>query len=54
MDAQAVAAASRVFGVGLAVARTLSPREAAEKSYYAGGPSVDELEERITAARAAA
>lgn len=54
MDAQAVAAAAHVFGVGLAVARTKSPREAAEASHYAGGPSVEELEERITAARAAA
>jgi hypothetical protein len=48
---QAIAEAGRILAAGCARQAALSPREAAEEAYRPGGPSVDELERRITARR---
>lgn len=41
--AQALHDAGRVIAAEVAVIATLTPREAAERAWVAGGPSVDEL-----------
>ena len=45
--------AARVFWAGVREARKLSPRALAESAHYVGGPSVDTLERKIIAERAA-
>lgn len=49
---QAARQAVEILARGAAKAALMSPREAAESAHYPGGPSVDELEARITARRA--
>ncbi|WP_157936905.1 hypothetical protein [Geodermatophilus chilensis] len=44
---EALAAAGRAWAAACARQAALSPREAAKEAYVPGGPSVDELEERI-------
>ena len=44
--------AARTFATARAVLAETAPRAAAEAAHYAGGPSVDELEQRIRRARA--
>jgi hypothetical protein len=44
---QAIGGAARVWAAACARQSALSPRQAAEEAYVPGGPSVDELEERI-------
>jgi hypothetical protein len=41
--AQAMRDAGRVIGEALAVIATLTPREAAERAWVAGGPSLEAL-----------
>jgi hypothetical protein len=48
---EAIRNAARVFAAGWDRAARMSPREAAEAAHYAGGPSVDDLEARISACR---
>lgn len=50
---ECIAAAGRALAVALERREALSPREAAEAAHRTGGPSVDELEVRIIAQRAA-
>ena len=50
MDAH-MAEARRILTAGLREARKLTPRAPAEAAHRAGGPSVDELEQRVIAAR---
>lgn len=52
--AEHIQAAGRIWAAACARQAALSPREAAQEAYRPGGPSVDELEARITARRAAA
>lgn len=47
-----MAEARRILTVGLREARKLTPRQQAEAAHRAGGPSVDELEQRVVTARA--
>jgi hypothetical protein len=42
---------ARTLAIADREARRLTPREQAEGAYYAGGPSVDELEQRTIAWR---
>lgn len=44
---QAVRNAARALYAGAYRSMEMTPREAAEAAHYAGGPSVDELEQRI-------
>lgn len=46
---EAIAAAGRVFARAKADLLEKPPRESAEAAYVPGGPSVDELEQRIRA-----
>ena len=48
---EAIAAAGRVLADGIAEQLSRTPNEAAEAAYVPGGPSVDELEDRIRAQR---
>jgi hypothetical protein len=47
-----MAEARRILTAGLREARKLTPRAQAEAAHFAGGPSVDELEHMVLAARA--
>lgn len=49
--ADATASAGEVIADGLAMRDALPPRQAAELAWTPTGPSVDELERRIRAAR---
>lgn len=51
---QAIEHAAKAFAVGIRSIYEGSPREAAERAFTPGGPSVDELEGRIEQLRAAA
>lgn len=51
---QAIAEAGAALAEALAERDALTPRQAAEAAHRPGGPSVDELEQRISAQRAAA
>lgn len=44
---QALDEAGEVFADALAIVSALTPRQAAERAWHPGGPSVDELERRI-------
>ena len=44
---QALDEAGEVFADVLAIVSGLTPREAAERAWHSGGPSVDELERQI-------
>ncbi|MGW9345842.1 hypothetical protein ACWGR3_30300 [Streptomyces albidoflavus] len=48
---QALEDLGRVVGDELAIVATLTPREAAERAWHPGGPSVDELTRTIAASR---
>lgn len=52
--AQCIAAAAEILATGRDLRDSLPARRAAELAAYAGGPSVDEIERQILAARAAA
>jgi hypothetical protein len=47
----AIAAAGQILTDARALRDSLTPREAAEAAYRPGGPSIDELENRISAMR---
>lgn len=49
--AEAIAAAGRVLAEGIAEQASRTPRAAAEAAYVPGGPTIDELEDRIRALR---
>lgn len=51
--ADCIAAAGRALAAGVARRDSLSPRAAAEEAHVPGGPSVEELEQRIRDRRAA-
>lgn len=48
---QALEDLGRVVADEMAIVAKLTPREAAERAWHPGGPSVDELTEIITASR---
>lgn len=48
---EAVAAAGAIYAAALAEQDEQTPREAAEAAYLPGGPSIDELENRVRARR---
>lgn len=50
---EAVQTAAKALAQGVRLLYEGTPREAAERAYNPGGPSVDELEARIRAHRAA-
>jgi hypothetical protein len=50
---QALTAAARAWADGCAREAALTPRQAAAEAYQPGGPSLDELEDRIRDWRAA-
>lgn len=50
---EAIAAAGRALADAIARRDALPPRAAAEEAHVPGGPSIDELEQRIRARRAA-
>lgn len=52
--AEAISNASRVLATAYSDLAQLPPRQSAERAYVPGGPSVDELEQRIKARLAAA
>lgn len=45
---QALDEAGEVLADVLAIVSSLTPREAAERAWHPGGPSLDELEQRIS------
>ena len=51
--ADAIIAAGRALAGAIARRDALSPRAAAEEAFVPGGPSVEEIEQRIRARRAA-
>jgi hypothetical protein len=51
---ECIAAAGRALAEALQERDALTPRQAAEAAWRPGGPSVDELEQRIAARRARA
>jgi hypothetical protein len=51
--ADAIAAAARIWADTCARQAALTPRQAAIEAYQPGGPSVEEIEQRIRARRAA-
>lgn len=50
---QALEGLGRVVAEEAAATASLTPREAAERAWHPGGPSVEDLTEQIRAARAA-
>lgn len=48
---QALADLGRVIADEMAIVATLTPRQAAERAWHPGGPSVDDLEALIAAGR---
>lgn len=50
---EAIEAAARALADGIALRDSMPPREAALAAWSPGGPSVDELEQRIRADRGA-
>lgn len=51
---EALTAAARIYADGLALRDSMTPADAAAAAWRPGGPSVEELEERIRAQRAQA
>lgn len=49
--AEAIAKAGQTLATARTVADAMAPRELAEAAHRAGGPSVDELEDRIRVRR---